>query len=61
MEKRICPLCGKTYTEYPALSRRDNKTEICPACGTREALEDYCGFKGEARQKRQGEESIERK
>lgn len=24
-----------------ALSRRDNKTEICSACGTDEALEDY--------------------
>jgi len=23
-----------------ALSRRDNKTEICPECGFREAMED---------------------
>jgi hypothetical protein len=38
---RICPICGKEYTEYPALSRRDNITEICPSCGTKEALEDY--------------------
>ena len=36
---RVCPLCGKTYTAPPALSRKDNKTEICPICGTREALE----------------------
>lgn len=43
MKNRTCPLCGKTYTEYPALSRRDNETEICPACGMREALEDYYG------------------
>lgn len=27
--------------EYPALCRRDNKTEICSACGTIQALEDY--------------------
>ena len=28
MEERICPICGRTYTEYPALSRKDNETEI---------------------------------
>ena len=38
-EKRTCPKCGRTYTEYPALSRTDNKTLICPDCGIREALE----------------------
>lgn len=38
---RICPICGCEYTEHPAISRRDNKTEICPSCGTKEALEDY--------------------
>lgn len=35
----ICPKCGKEYTAPPALSRADNKTLICPLCGTREALE----------------------
>ena len=35
---RKCPVCGCTYTAYPALSRRDNMTEICPDCGVREAL-----------------------
>ena len=35
-----CPICKRTYTEPPALSRRDNKTAICPSCGMREALED---------------------
>ena len=39
MKTAICPLCGQTYTGYPALSRKDNKTEICPDCGTLEALE----------------------
>lgn len=38
---RKCPLCGKTYKEYPATSRIDNHTEICPQCGIREALEDF--------------------
>lgn len=35
---RTCPICGKEYSEYPALSRNDNAM-ICPDCGTREALE----------------------
>jgi ribosomal protein L37AE/L43A len=39
MQPRVCPLCGKTYTERPALSRTDNLTAICPDCGTRQALE----------------------
>lgn len=38
-ESRTCPICGKTYHEYPSLSRTDDKTEICPDCGTRQALE----------------------
>ena len=39
---RICPICGREYTDYPALSRRDGITEICPDCGVSEALEDFC-------------------
>ena len=38
---RICPICGREYTDYPALSRRDNITEICSACGVDEALDDF--------------------
>ena len=34
----ICPICGKEYTEHPAISRKDNVTEICPECGMKEAL-----------------------
>ncbi len=45
MLKRTCPKCGKEYTEHPALSRTDNKTEICPECGVREALEDWKNWK----------------
>jgi transposase-like protein len=41
--KRICPRCKRTYLDYPAISRRDNKTPICPDCGTAEAFEDYFG------------------
>lgn len=35
----VCPRCGRPYRGYPALSRIDNRTEICPDCGVREALE----------------------
>ena len=37
---RICPLCGKPMSAYPAVSRKDNKTLICSDCGIREALAD---------------------
>ena len=37
----VCPICGKPYKGYPAISRKDNKTPICPECGTKEALDSY--------------------
>ena len=33
-----CPRCGKETNDYPALSRTDNKTNICSQCGTDEAM-----------------------
>ncbi len=36
---RTCPVCSREYTGIPALDRRDNRTPICPDCGTRQALE----------------------
>ena len=48
--KPICPRCGGFIPNdvqpgaYPgALSRTDNKTEICSECGTLEAVEDHFG------------------
>ena len=38
---KVCPKCNKVYTLEPALSRRDNKTHICPECGVAEAMEDF--------------------
>jgi len=35
----VCPRCMADYQGHPALSRLDNRTEICPACGVAEALE----------------------
>ena len=36
--ERICPICGKGYTQYPACSRYDNKTDVCSDCGIVEAF-----------------------
>ena len=44
---RTCPICGRQYSEYPALSRVDNKTEICPDCGLDEALACFLKFEME--------------
>lgn len=48
---RTCQKCGKKYSEYPALSRKDNLTEICPSCGMREALEELEQLKSENSEK----------
>lgn len=40
MEEWKCPRCHNTTTDYPALSRRDNKTPICSSCGQKEAFLD---------------------
>ena len=47
---RSCPICGKEYSEHPALSRADGLTIICPDCGIREALESI-GVKEEERER----------
>jgi predicted RNA-binding Zn-ribbon protein involved in translation (DUF1610 family) len=36
----ICPRCRKEYKEPPAISRRDNETEICSKCGGEETVFD---------------------
>ena len=40
-EIQRCPKCGKEFTEYPALFRVDNETEICPGCGVAEAIKAF--------------------
>ena len=40
-EKKKCPNCGRYMVGYPAISRKDNKTEICSTCGLLEALDAY--------------------
>lgn len=46
-QKKICPICKKEIHGYPALSRKDNKTDICSACGVTEALQDFARGNGE--------------
>ena len=48
--KYKCPKCDGFIPndlhvgQYPgAISRRDNKTEICSPCGNREAFDDFFG------------------
>lgn len=36
-----CPCCGSSDMLYPALSRRDNKTDICSPCGQEEGMIDF--------------------
>lgn len=37
--KKICSVCKKIYTDYSAISRKDNKTLICSECGRKEIQE----------------------
>lgn len=41
IKTKICPLCHQSYNTHPAISRKDNKTEICPNCAIIEALEIF--------------------
>ena len=42
--KKTCPLCNKEYIGVGALSRKDNKTEICSECGSKEAIEVFSNY-----------------
>lgn len=41
---RECARCKKSFDGFPAISRKDNKTEICPECARLEAVEAYRDF-----------------
>tara|TARA_Y100000296_G_scaffold78408_1_gene101064 strand:- start:19 stop:177 length:159 start_codon:yes stop_codon:yes gene_type:complete len=49
-KQKRCPKCDVVFTGTdvlaPAISRRDNETEICSNCGTAEALSDFILTKG---------------
>lgn len=40
-ETNTCHKCGHVYSGRPALSRKDGKTENCPDCGMREAIDAW--------------------
>ena len=44
LEVRVCPICNQSYTDYPAISRIDNETEICTSCGVAEAFINYIEY-----------------
>lgn len=39
LEWHLCPMCHLGYEGQPLLSRKDNKTEICPKCSQKEMLD----------------------
>ena len=41
LEIQRYPKCKKKFTEYSVLSHKDNKTEVCPECEIKEALEVF--------------------
>ena len=44
LNSKVCPKCLRGIDGYPAISRKDNKTEICSKCGELEALEDFSKY-----------------
>lgn len=45
----VCPRCHNEYDGYCAISRMDNKTEICEKCGLTEALWDFIKYEKNAK------------
>ena len=43
-EIKKCPKCKKKYNQHSALSRVDNKTEICPICGQTESIVQFKSY-----------------
>lgn len=43
---KICPACDRIFKGHGAVSRKDNRTEICPACGAEEAIDALQGALG---------------
>ena len=44
----VCPRCHNDYDKHPAISRYDNKTEICEKCGLMEALWEFFEYEKKA-------------
>lgn len=48
---KICANCNRAIIGNPAISRKDNKTEICSNCGSLEAIEEFMKHQKESLQK----------
>lgn len=44
----VCPRCHNEYEGYSAISRSDNKTEVCEKCGLTEALWEFFEYEKKA-------------
>lgn len=38
VQYQLCPKCHQKYNQHSAISRIDNKTNICSTCGIKEEL-----------------------
>lgn len=38
---RTCPMCERQYTDYPSVSRTRKSEDICPNCGTAQAMAQF--------------------
>ena len=43
----LCLICHKEIIGYPALSRHDNKTQICSTCGVNQSIADLFNYLNE--------------
>ena len=44
----VCPRCHRHYENYSAISRYDNKTEVCELCGLTEGLWEFFRYEKKA-------------
>ena len=58
-KNQICPQCKQVIIGYPAISRTDNKTEICSKCGIIEALEVFIKSQSKGDEKNNNEDNKE--
>ncbi len=58
-KNKICPRCKQVIIGYPAISRADNKTEICSNCGIIEALEVFIKSQSKGDEKNNNEDNKE--
>ena len=58
-KNKICPRCKQVIIGYPAISRTNNKMEICSKCGIIEALEVFIKSQSKGDEKNSNEDNKE--